>query len=241
MKRLIVAISIIFALLIVSGVLSDTSCFADSPQIINYQGRLTDAGDNPLTGSYNITFKLWSHQTSVEAQYYEWAESHSPVTVIEGLFNVVLGSVNTDTLGAVFNANDTLYMEIEVGGETLSPRVKMGSAGYALEAIPSGVIVMWSGQTDTIPDGWALCDGTDGTPDLRTRFVLGACGTVDGHNIQPHECNPISPMIKWDGSKIWHDSGTNSKAEDSGTCTAQHVDMMPPYYALAFIMKKYPD
>jgi len=33
---------------------------------------------------------------------------------------------------------------------------------------------MWSGSLATIPSGWALCDGTNGTPDLRDRFVLGA-------------------------------------------------------------------
>ena len=40
--------------------------------------------------------------------------------------------------------------------------------------IPSGVIVMWSGSKDNIPEGWALCDGSNGTPDLRGRFIVGA-------------------------------------------------------------------
>ncbi len=39
--------------------------------------------------------------------------------------------------------------------------------------VPSGVIVMWSGTLASIPEGWALCDGTQGTPDLRDRFILG--------------------------------------------------------------------
>jgi len=39
-------------------------------------------------------------------------------------------------------------------------------------SIPTGVIVMWSGTT--IPSGWALCDGTNSTPDLRNRFIVGA-------------------------------------------------------------------
>lgn len=37
-----------------------------------------------------------------------------------------------------------------------------------------GLIVMWSGAIVDIPKGWHLCDGTDGTPDLRDRFMLGA-------------------------------------------------------------------
>ncbi|HUU83170.1 MAG TPA: hypothetical protein VM243_06660 [Phycisphaerae bacterium] len=37
--------------------------------------------------------------------------------------------------------------------------------------LPTGIIVMWSGSLVDIPAGWALCDGTDGTPDLTSRFI----------------------------------------------------------------------
>ena len=38
----------------------------------------------------------------------------------------------------------------------------------------SGIIVMWSGAIDNIPNGWVLCDGNNNTPDLRNRFIVGA-------------------------------------------------------------------
>ena len=41
-------------------------------------------------------------------------------------------------------------------------------------AITSGVIFMWYGSIGSIPAGWALCDGTNDTPDLRDKFVIGA-------------------------------------------------------------------
>jgi hypothetical protein len=40
--------------------------------------------------------------------------------------------------------------------------------------IPDGGIIMWSGSIATIPASFALCDGTNGTPDLRERFIVGA-------------------------------------------------------------------
>ena len=40
--------------------------------------------------------------------------------------------------------------------------------------VPSGIIVMWSGTHNNIPKGWNLCDGTNGTPDLRDRFIVGS-------------------------------------------------------------------
>jgi hypothetical protein len=44
-------------------------------------------------------------------------------------------------------------------------------------AIPAGGIIIWSGSTGSVPAGWLLCDGTNGTPDLRDRFIVGAGNT----------------------------------------------------------------
>jgi hypothetical protein len=41
-------------------------------------------------------------------------------------------------------------------------------------SFPSGGIIMWSGSIAAIPAGWVICDGTNSTPDLRDRFVVGA-------------------------------------------------------------------
>ena len=48
------------------------------------------------------------------------------------------------------------------------------STSAVSDVIPTGVIVMWSGSIATIPSGWALCNGSNGTPDLRSRFIVGA-------------------------------------------------------------------
>lgn len=37
-----------------------------------------------------------------------------------------------------------------------------------------GMIVLWSGSQGSIPSGWVLCDGNNGSPDLRDRFIVGA-------------------------------------------------------------------
>lgn len=43
-------------------------------------------------------------------------------------------------------------------------------------SLPSGCILMWSGAINSIPAGFALCNGENGTPDLRNRFIVGAGG-----------------------------------------------------------------
>ena len=68
-------------------------------------------------------------------------------------------------------------------GNTASGVATLAMVGGALKVtpkldghgtVPIGAILMWSGATNAIPDGWALCNGQNGTPDLRDRFIVGA-------------------------------------------------------------------
>lgn len=89
------------------------------------------------------------------------------------------GDANGDHIG-------TFTGTVDVTGETLSlddgqiPQVKI--AGTVVDTSDSripvtGMIVIWSGTVAAIPTGWALCDGTGGTPDLRGMFIIGAGDT----------------------------------------------------------------
>ena len=55
------------------------------------------------------------------------------------------------------------------------------------DLIPPGLILLWSGSLATIPTGWQFCDGTNGTPDLRSKFILCAgtktVGTVGANSL----------------------------------------------------------
>jgi hypothetical protein len=51
------------------------------------------------------------------------------------------------------------------------------NAPASAPAVPAGVILLWSGSTGSIPAGFLLCDGNNGTPDLRDRFIIGAGNT----------------------------------------------------------------
>jgi hypothetical protein len=53
----------------------------------------------------------------------------------------------------------------------------IGTAPSPPTPTPAGVIVLWSGSIGSIPAGWVLCNGSNGTPDLRNRFIVGAGST----------------------------------------------------------------
>lgn len=130
-------------------------------------------------------------------------------------------------------------------------------------AIPKGVIWMWHGTVDNVPEGWAICDGNNGTPDLRGRFVLGVS---DNHGKDskggsekvvlttaemPSHSHRLSSSIRIPGSDVRtipiNPTATNyqSAAGSSSTTIPSTTTVgsgsahnnMPPYYALYYIMK----
>lgn len=69
-------------------------------------------------------------------------------------------------------------------GVPLAPNVaastntsQIATTAFVHSVLPKGIILMWSGAVVNIPTGWALCNGTNGTPDLRDRFIVGAGST----------------------------------------------------------------
>jgi hypothetical protein len=118
---------------------------ATPPGHLNYQGVLRDSADNPLNGDHDMVFRFWSADVGGdEILVDEHTVAHgNAVTISGGMFNVELGGgIVTDgsgpgiytTLAALFRDYGTVYLGIEVGGEILSPRVRILSSGYALNA-----------------------------------------------------------------------------------------------------------
>lgn len=66
-----------------------------------------------------------------------------------------------------------------------------------------GIICLWSGAVIDIPEGWHLCDGTEGTPDLREKFIVGAGasynpGDTGGSNSHSHLVEGVSELTDID-------------------------------------------
>jgi len=76
-------------------------------------------------------------------------------------YKFVLKTSAATTLGTY----DNLYGIIGVSGTSTGT------------TIPTGMISLWYGSIGSVPSGWYLCDGTNGTPDLRDKFVVGAGST----------------------------------------------------------------
>jgi microcystin-dependent protein len=137
------------------------------------------------------------------------------------------------------------------------------NAPASAPAVPAGVILLWSGSTGSVPAGWLLCDGTNGTPDLRDRFIIGAGnnyavnatgGTADAvvvshtHSLTDPGHNHVANFVRnasggfssTAGSNLTNVANTND-AFTGITIASAGVSgtgaNIPPYYALAYIQK----
>jgi len=173
------------------------------------------------------------------------------------------------------NSTNLFYNNGNIGIGTANPEKKLHIEGEAISVVggvtnymvPKGAIIMWSGSLVSIPPGWALCDGSNGTPDLRDRFIVGAgssysVGSTGGeatHILTIAEMPSHSHTIFDPGHRHeigdGNSGGTFWKAvfDSSGSSYLSGIAMTgitinstggnaahenrPPYYALAYIMK----
>jgi hypothetical protein len=102
-----------------------------------------------------------------------------------------------------------------------------------LTLVPSGIICMWSGTLATIPTGWALCDGDNGTPDLTAKFVQGVATSATDPG------GTGGDVSKTSGNADGASTATSGAGLQVATNAHTHTisDIRPPYYEVAFIMK----
>lgn len=80
-----------------------------------------------------------------------------------------------------------------------------------LSALPRGSIVVWTSKD--IPNGWAICDGTNGTPDMRDKFIVGASNNRDINVTGGHATTSIS----LEGLEHYHGVGHNTNLRTEGS------------------------
>jgi len=178
---------------------------------------------------------------------------------------------DTNILGNITTPGDVIMKKLNVNGDTtmeqsLNVKGDVNITGRLNATnnilIPNGIIVMWSGSVNNIPKGWAICDGKNGTPNLKNQFIKGAIDDLSMNktggttsvalqvaNIPAHShtFSLSGPTLRigndnncWKGGKCsgsyLTDSGTLTGTTDN-TGSGIPFDIMPPYYSLAFIMK----
>jgi hypothetical protein len=140
------------------------------PMVINYQGYLTDSSGNPINDTLEMTFLIYD---TAEGGTPLWQETHPSVTVTDGLFNVLLGSIDPNYVS--YLSGET-YLGIKIGSDTeMTPRQRMTHVAYAWRAEKAQNAYALDGMDST--DFVAVAGDT-----MTGRLVLPANGLVAGND-----------------------------------------------------------
>lgn len=116
-----------------AGILVCALAHAAAPNLVNYQGRLTDIAGNPVPdGNYSVTFTVYLDSVGAASV---WSETQN-VTTTDGLFAVMLGAVAPFTPSAF--SDSVRYLGIQIGGDPeIMPRSRLASVPFALHTTNS--------------------------------------------------------------------------------------------------------
>jgi hypothetical protein len=189
-------------------------------------------------------------------------------TEIDVEFNAIASAVasKSDSNSPSFTGTPTAPTAVS-GTNTTQLATTAFALNAAKEAFPIGGIIIWSGSIASIPATWQLCNGTNGTPDLRDRFIVGA-GTTYAVNATGGSANAVvvahthTATVTDPGHAHSYDrpgpsnaanppgsSGSTANGATTGTAVT-NISVtnastgvsgvnanLPPYYALCYIQK----
>ena len=214
--------------------------FGTAGQLLSSDGTDTvwiDANTTSVANSINVGTNLNSTNADQFVTFVENDSGNNPIRVDAG----IKYNPSTNRLTAGSYAGD-------------------GSALSGIEAFVTGMIILWSGASDNIPTGFALCDGNNGTPNLSGRFVVGfdaSNGDYDVDDTGGAESVTLTlnqiPSHKhdttFDNKKYFPGGGSTSISfggaggypadtfSMSNAGGGQSHENRPPFYALCYIMK----
>ena len=159
--------------------------------MLSYQGTVMDNLGNPLSGSYEMTFRIYSSSADPTPLWEEMRVGQNAVPVENGFFNVMLGSLNP--LPVSLANYESLFLGIQIAPDPneMSPRSEI--VGNFLtnstsdSNLPVGTVISWwrpDGNTPLPSGEWMIADGSQvvdvssplygsSVPDLRNKFVMG--------------------------------------------------------------------
>ena len=172
-----------------ASIVGDVSLDELDARNANFTGIVTTSGDFYALGRFrdvNSNPGSAGQILSSTGNGVDWIDADTTSVANSVNVGVNLDGTDADQFVSFFGANSGNNPNRVDNDFTYNPSTNTLKVGNIIDssgnasAFVTGMIILWYGDTSNIPGGWVLCNGQNGTPDLRDRFVIGA-----GNNFNP--------------------------------------------------------
>jgi hypothetical protein len=192
---------------VVAVLAAGSTATAIAPQLINYQGELTDSDGIPLSGDYPMTFAIYNDPDLSGPENLKWQETHASVEVTNGLFTVVLGSVTQ--LNESFFSDTLRYLGITVDDDPeITPRSRITATAFAFHSVKTDTALYAASIADNAVTSTSIQDGAVAFADI------GQNGASD-HQVMKWNGAAWAPAEDEGGGGGWNWSDSSSHGPDS--------------------------
>lgn len=193
----------------------------------------------PMNQNFTPLITRWTISadgTDYEASWQAWIDEHTLKLISETI------AARPVLVSVAYAGPDTNL--ITTWGKQWEEWGVIPSTDLSATLWQTGMIILWSGSVATIPAGWVLCNGSNGTPNLQNKFIIGAGFTynpadIGGSTAHDHTATQASHNhMLAGGATVQGGTGFSyimSPATPAITVNAKTE--LPPFYALAYIMK----
>lgn len=167
-------------------------------------------------------------------------------------FNEEDGFIETDKGDNSLSSVGFVKQQLEALKQEILAMIPTNEEIIRLAALPPGSIIIWTSKD--IPNGWAICDGTNGTPDMRDKFIVGASNTRDINVIGGSATTAISlegldhyhgvgrnPRLRTDGDHGWWWNFSTNGLNDTPVSLMPSSYTNTKYYFKCYNMDQYHD
>ncbi len=187
-----------------------------SPRQLNYQGFLTDTLGNPVTNpAMSMTLGIWSASSGGTQLWFE----NQTIDIQKGIFNIIVGDLTT-LPDSIFTKNPNRWLELTVGGITLSPRTRIVSTAYAYTstiADTAGNAKLLQGKDTVALDARYVNEGQVNS--ISTPMIIDTAVTMAKIARAGASANQV---IKWNGA-AWAPANDISSADNHWTYLVSDV------------------
>jgi len=160
------------------AILTFAMSLSAAPRLINYQGMLTDKQGKPITTPVDVTFTFWDAETGGNQLGAGFGDPDMVTPDADGIYSTLIGDDPSNLIPESVFSGDSVWLNVNIAGDNLANRMRITSAGFAINAMNAGHATTADSATNAANASTAETAGHSDTSTTATK-ALGLAGVLN--------------------------------------------------------------